>query len=461
MGIKGLLTFAQHKIAPERVVISSPTRALVNPNAEKPSLVVDAIGFALYSYDQLAPRSFRALTSHVEDFVRNLVECGMRVVFVFDGGVDASKRAGTIQRRREEAERPGRHPFGIEICLRLALDRLSIALPELSYVDAPWEADGVLAALSRNLKCPVLSNDSDFLIYGNTHGLVLFSMINLGPFGPQGELACVMRVLHPVRLSQALHVSPTDLVTVAALVCADVAEEASVPLQQAVNRVCAASKKPPVYTAKEHQRIAAAQARYANQDALAAPLKRPPADFRFSATVADSGEFWWPRGALAGFDHDVLGGNARAVVDPWCAALFSKHTSRPTVKEYCPPLYAARNVAVAVNAHDNFVPAPDATQSAMQRAAAVLKRRLPHVAEWEWAALLLQQPADDDAPSSPLGASRGDARLRAYALLMVLVLAASLDACVFGSNLADLCALDQPACVAEYARQHALRAAAP
>jgi len=474
MGIKGLLTFAQHKIAPERVVIVSSSEsesespALQGHSCKTPggALVVDAIGFALYSYDQLAPRSFRALASHVEDFARTLVRCGMRVVFVFDGGVDACKRASTIRRRREEAARPGRHPFAIEICLRLVLARLSSAWPEqLSYVDAPLEADGVLAALSRDLQCPILSNDSDFLVYGNTHGLVLFSMINVGAFGPQSELACVMRVFHSARLAQALHVGAADLVVIAALVSPDnnaaaAAADASMPLQHAVNRVCAASlKKPPVYTAQERQRIAAAQARYANQDALVAPPTRPPADFRFSCTVADAGEFWWPRGALAGFNHAVLlGDNARAVVDPWCAALFAKHARQPTVKEYCPPLYAVRNVAVAANAKDYFAH-DEAAEPAMKRAAAVLRRRLPHVAEWEWAALL--QPPHDAPPPSPRGASDGDARPRAYALLEVLVLAASLDACVFGSDLADLCALDQPACVAEYARQHAQRAMAP
>lgn len=136
-------------------------------------------------YDQFA-RSCDA-------FFSALQSCNITPYVVFDGAyaTDGSKFQTSLSRARERVHMSnivayGRHakllPVLTHGCFIHVLQRLGV-----EHVTCDFEADRQTAALARHWNCPVLTNDSDFLVYDIPAGVVLLDYLNLRWKVPRGH----------------------------------------------------------------------------------------------------------------------------------------------------------------------------------------------------------------------------------------------------------------------------------
>ncbi|GAB6032585.1 hypothetical protein CHUAL_011477 [Chamberlinius hualienensis] len=116
-------------------------------------------------------------------------KCRIKVVVVFDGAYDVEDRKlkttlARAQQRLTIAKKANRGVYiGNNMLPILAIDVLRDVIIELSieYYQSDFEADDFIAALANQLKCPVLSQDSDFFIFPLTHGYIQLDDLGSNP----------------------------------------------------------------------------------------------------------------------------------------------------------------------------------------------------------------------------------------------------------------------------------------
>lgn len=122
----------------------------------------------------------------VSDFFDDLAKCQVTPLLIFDGGREDKKKKTADQRRREKIKSAKRYnpsssdkfiPITITLSFMDVLHKKSIRMCQ-----AVFEADACIAGVAKVLNCPVLSNDSDFYIFGVSYipisGLDRFAIKN-------------------------------------------------------------------------------------------------------------------------------------------------------------------------------------------------------------------------------------------------------------------------------------------
>ncbi|WAR11888.1 ASTE1-like protein [Mya arenaria] len=133
-------------------------------------------------------------------FFNTLTACNIRPYVVFDGGYDPDDRKlPTVLERMEN-----RRTRAANICIKgrgcilplLAYETFHLVLKELGipHVSCVYEADREIAVLANKWKCPVMSNDSDFFVFGMDGGFVPLDYMNLTlcVFNQETEVASVL-----------------------------------------------------------------------------------------------------------------------------------------------------------------------------------------------------------------------------------------------------------------------------
>ena len=107
---------------------------------------------------------------HVLKFFQNLVECDLRPIVVIDGSFGEAKRRTLWQRARDQIQAAVRcTPEGSLTVLPLLAKEVFLRavkdVKEVDLIQDIYEADSKIAQIASSLKCPVLSNDSDFFVF--------------------------------------------------------------------------------------------------------------------------------------------------------------------------------------------------------------------------------------------------------------------------------------------------------
>lgn len=130
----------------------------------------------------------------VREFFANLDKCNITPILVFDGSVigKQSTKDQLVLKERAIYQR-GLERFQVAKCATEHAPNERIALPQtinhvfknilsdmgIQRIQCPYEADTHIARIANDLNCPVLTNDSDFIIYSLPLG---FIMIDLFPY---------------------------------------------------------------------------------------------------------------------------------------------------------------------------------------------------------------------------------------------------------------------------------------
>ncbi|KAF4076170.1 hypothetical protein AMELA_G00227380 [Ameiurus melas] len=152
----------------------------------KSKLIIDGcnLHYCLYfmsHLDQAHSGDYKDFEKIVTLFFKNLRLCDIEPYVVLDGGTDVSdKKYETLKKRYQEKIRRanalsrGRSgdvlPILTPNVFKQILQKLGIP-----FIQCLAEADWEVAALANEWACPVLSNDSDFYIFGNRGGFLPFS----------------------------------------------------------------------------------------------------------------------------------------------------------------------------------------------------------------------------------------------------------------------------------------------
>ena len=177
MGVKGLFTFVKnnpellsdHKLHDCRVVIDGNNFMFYLYFNSKVPFIFGG------DYDQYAQECKKCLNT--------LKACHVAPYVVFDGGydIDDSKLPTVLDRRHRKIFRvdgicSGRDELFLPI---LAIETFQQILEELDipHVSCQFEADREIAVLAHRWRCPVLSSDTDFFVYGLEGGVIPFEYI--------------------------------------------------------------------------------------------------------------------------------------------------------------------------------------------------------------------------------------------------------------------------------------------
>ena len=177
MGIRGLKTF-----------IENNSDLKCRHYLHDTYLVIDGSNliYSLYwkssdvSKDYLYGGDYNRFAETVKHFFKTLQKCCIEAIVVLDGGIDPSQQKfkKIIERFRknlEEAKHISRGNICTDkiiasLCKPVFLEMLSeLGVP---HIQASFEADSFVARIANQLKCPVLSNDSDFFVFDLTNGVI-------------------------------------------------------------------------------------------------------------------------------------------------------------------------------------------------------------------------------------------------------------------------------------------------
>ena len=199
MGVRGLQTFLKNN----RIHLSTEV------DLSNTSLVIDANNLSCFLFTSTCfdkdSEHFRldsyggnmvAFGEAVRKFFASLDKCDITPILVFDGSVIgneelkdlmASKEATVHKRCLEkynvaktitEFDRADEHSSIFPCTLSLTFRSIIIELG-IQRIQTPYEADTHIARIANDLDCPVLTNDSDFIIYPLKKG---FIMLDLFPY---------------------------------------------------------------------------------------------------------------------------------------------------------------------------------------------------------------------------------------------------------------------------------------
>ncbi|XP_034553665.1 protein asteroid homolog 1 [Notolabrus celidotus] len=174
MGVQGLMSLIKDK----------DPKVYLDLKFRQSQLVIDGqnLTYLLYfrsGLDRIHGGEYAAFEELVERFIKTLRDCGVSPYMVLDGGADVTLKKDETQglrvkQRIEMAHRAAAEnkqedvlPEMAKLVFKQTLARLKVPVAQC-YGDADRET----AALAKELKCPVLSNDSDFFIFDLPDGML-------------------------------------------------------------------------------------------------------------------------------------------------------------------------------------------------------------------------------------------------------------------------------------------------
>lgn len=120
---------------------------------------------------------------YVKDFLNILQKCKVTPIVVFDGGYEEKKLKTIYFRMRDKFRKTQcAHPISgslnFPLFMRLVFREVLTEL-KIPFAQSDFEADDEIAAIARQLDCPVMSYDSDFYIYDVSY--IPFPLLDLDP----------------------------------------------------------------------------------------------------------------------------------------------------------------------------------------------------------------------------------------------------------------------------------------
>lgn len=185
MGVKGLKSFIENN---KEIILK-------DYHLHDTYLVIDGnnLQFALYfrssqkSNDYIYGGDYVHYAALCRQFFTSLLKCNVKPIVIFDGGLDESMNKfktvmGRFHQRFHCVRRISYLRFNREnkICPLLTRKVFEAVLNELKirHVQSLFEADMHIAMIANQLKCPVLSNDSDFLVFDLEGGLIITDLVD-------------------------------------------------------------------------------------------------------------------------------------------------------------------------------------------------------------------------------------------------------------------------------------------
>uniref|UniRef100_M3ZFC0 Asteroid homolog 1 n=1 Tax=Xiphophorus maculatus TaxID=8083 RepID=M3ZFC0_XIPMA len=192
MGVQGLASFLEHHRNIYREVRFGRSRLLVDGCN---------LNYLLYfssGLDQNHGGEYAAYETLIESFIAALRSCDITPYVVLDGGSDVTdKKLETIAKRGKDRVRKAHEaavsgktmgilPQMAELVFRQTLARLQVPVAQCLA-----EADQEIAALASEWRCPVLSNDSDFLVFDLPAGFLPISHFQWREVRQSGSLSSI------------------------------------------------------------------------------------------------------------------------------------------------------------------------------------------------------------------------------------------------------------------------------
>ncbi len=131
---------------------------------------------------------YDAFAAKIRYFFTTLQKCRITPHVIFDGAYDLDDRKlATALRRAKDRMHLAYMLSHLGRGKILPINAYSVFLSvldemKISHVTCDFEADGEIASLANTMRCPVMTNDSDFFIYDIKEGVVLIDYFNLRVF---------------------------------------------------------------------------------------------------------------------------------------------------------------------------------------------------------------------------------------------------------------------------------------
>ena len=192
MGVRGLFSFFEN----------SHSDFFVQREVSNTHIVIDGNNLRYHLYNTSVKRNcyfggdYNTYYNHVKKFFEELLSCKIKPIVVIDGSFENAKRRTLWQRTRDQIQ-AGLHcsPYNSIIVLPLMAKEVFLRAVKESrdtiLVQDFYEADSKIALLSSVLKCPVLSNDSDFFVF-NVDVISLRSLTTQTQETDEKQLRCKM-----------------------------------------------------------------------------------------------------------------------------------------------------------------------------------------------------------------------------------------------------------------------------
>lgn len=193
MGVRGLQTFLKNN--PD---------LLIRIDLSNTDLVIDANNLLCQLFTLLSKQdkndlyggNLVAYGTLVRTFFENLKKCNIRPILVFDGSVIGKQstqdkillktntvykrgldRFNSVKNLQEYGESDSSSDYRTIIPLTINHVFKCIAIEMgIRRIQTPYEADAHIARLANELACPVLTNDSDFLVFDIPNGYIMIDM---------------------------------------------------------------------------------------------------------------------------------------------------------------------------------------------------------------------------------------------------------------------------------------------
>lgn len=164
MGVRGLTTYIKNN---QRKYLK--THRLHNCN-----IILDGNSIATNLYKACCQESvfggdYDKYFEYVKEFFKLLSKCMVTPYVIFDGGYE-KRKIETVRKRLKEKIAcardvlPFTHSYSFPLFMRIVFREVLIDMG-IRFAQNDFEADDEIAAIARQLNCPVLSYDSDFFIY--------------------------------------------------------------------------------------------------------------------------------------------------------------------------------------------------------------------------------------------------------------------------------------------------------
>lgn len=180
MGIRGLTTF-----------IHNSTEYLENYQLKDSTVILDGFSLTNFLYEAHESKlsdenktsafggDYDTVAKVYVDFINWLIKCNVVPVFVFDGAREERKIETIKKRTKSKIALYGR-PIKTSACTPYFISDIIFDIlndMDIPFVKCHFEADPEIFVLAKLLKCPIISNDSDF--YLTTVPYIPFKTINL------------------------------------------------------------------------------------------------------------------------------------------------------------------------------------------------------------------------------------------------------------------------------------------
>lgn len=193
MGVRGLQTFLKNNPQLSEKVELNNSRLVIDANnllcclytnmclsRDSPNYRNDLYGGDMVAYAEI-----------VKKFFQNLDRCGIVPILVFDGSVIGKQstkdqlvlKEQTIYKRGlekfEASKNATEDPIEDRINMPMIINHVFKSVASdfgIQRIQTPYEADAHIARIANEVDCPVLTNDSDFIIYKLKRGFIMLDL---------------------------------------------------------------------------------------------------------------------------------------------------------------------------------------------------------------------------------------------------------------------------------------------